>query len=269
MGLRVVVCVKPVPDPAQYAKVDIDPVRKTLVRTGIPTVLNPLDKHAIEAALQLRSAHGGIVRSISMAPPDVVATLREGLAMGVDEAYLLSDRAFAGSDTLATSNAICMGIRKAGKFDLVIAGTESADGGTAHVPSQIGEMLGVPHVTNVQRIRVLSEAVIAVERTIENGYAELEVDLPAVIAVNRKVNMPRPVSLAGVVTARGKPIHVWDAAHLSVDPKTVGLEGSPTQAGDIRTIDLQRKAQRLVGEPGEVAKEIVAVLKTAGFLTSS
>jgi electron transfer flavoprotein beta subunit len=154
MACNVIVCVKPVPDPKYYDKVTIDPVKKTITRAGIPILINPVDKSAIELGLQLREHYGGSVVVISMAPPNTGEILREVLAMGADEAYLLSDHAFGGADTLATSYALYHGVKKieAAKgysFDFVLCGSESADGATAQVSSQLGEWLGRPHLWNV------------------------------------------------------------------------------------------------------------------------
>jgi electron transfer flavoprotein beta subunit len=154
MPYSVAVCIKPVPDPKYYDKVTIDPVKKTISRTGVPIIMNQVDKNALELALQLKASSGGSVTALSMAPPNGEETLREALAMGADSAYLLSDPAFGGADTLATSYTLFRAIKKveaaAGRaFDFVLCGCESADGATAQVPSQLGEWLDAPHLWNV------------------------------------------------------------------------------------------------------------------------
>jgi electron transfer flavoprotein beta subunit len=145
---------KPVPDPGHYHRITINPATKLLERKGIPTIINPVDKNAIEAALQLKEQLGGKVVLVSMAPPDAGETLIEGLAMGADGAYLLSNRAFAGADTLATARVLAAGLKKIGGLDLVLTGSESADGGTNHIPSQLGELMGFAHLNHVTELNL-------------------------------------------------------------------------------------------------------------------
>lgn len=163
MSLNIVVCIKPVPDPQYYDKVSIDPVTKRITREGIPTIINPVDKNGIEAALQLKKSYGGKVTVITMAPPNATENIKEALAMGADEGVLLSDRAFGGADTLATSYTLAKGIEKLGEFDIVFCGTESADGATAQVSSQLGEWLKVPHLWNVFNIEPQNEKSLKVK----------------------------------------------------------------------------------------------------------
>jgi len=203
MALNIAVCMKPVPDPKYYDKIIIDPVHKTIVRSGIPTILNPVDKNALEAALQLKEKFGGKVAVISMAPPNVAENLREALAQGADEAYFLSDRAFAGADTLATSYTLAQGLKKIGvSFDLVFCGAESADGATAQVSSQLGEWLGVPHLWNVFYLEAKGEKEYYLKTKIENGYMEWEAQGPLVLDVSREINKPRYTSNMGIMKAK-------------------------------------------------------------------
>ncbi|NPV71494.1 MAG: electron transfer flavoprotein subunit beta/FixA family protein [Firmicutes bacterium] len=266
MGLSIVVCVKPVPDPSHYDRITIDPKTKLLVRQGIPTVINPGDKHAIEAALQIRDEIGGTVVSITMAPPEAAETLREVLAMGVDEAYLLSDRAFAGADTLATVRALAAGITKIGHFDLVLTGSESADGGTAHVPSQLGEVLGVGHLTNVREIKWAEDGTLLMKSKIENGFLEVEGRLPLVLGIARDMNTPRYATLMGIVAAQSKRLQVWQCGDLQVGAGCFGLAGSPTQPGELRVLEARREGKVLKEEPGQIAAEIIAIMRAAGVL---
>ncbi|KKM11366.1 hypothetical protein SY88_09015 [Clostridiales bacterium PH28_bin88] len=264
--MNIAVCVKPVPDPSAYDKITIDPATKLLVRKGIPMVINPVDKNAIEAALRLKETHGGSVVLVSMAPPDTREVLKEGLAMGADAVYLLSDRAFAGADTLATVRVLAAGLKKIGSFDLVFTGSESADGGTTHVPSQLGEMLGISHLTNLLSLTVEGDALM-LKTKIENGYMEFEGRLPMVLGVARDINTPRYTSLMGVVMAQNKPFTVWGLEDLELDPGTTGLAGSPTQPGDLHVPQIGRKAEMLEGEPADVAQKIMGILRVAGVLS--
>lgn len=265
MSLKIAVCVKPVPDSQFYDKITINPATKTWNRNGIPMVISDLDKHAIEAALALRDEHGGKVVMFSMAPENVKPTLMEALAMGVDEAVLLSDRAFAGADTLATSNTLAAGIRHTDDFDLVLLGNESDDGSTAQVASQLGEWLEMPHFMNVADIKY-DDNKITVERLFENRKIVYAVELPAVVAVNRKINKPRFANVMGMLKAKNKPFTVYGRNDIPVNPDFVGLKGSPTQPGDINAPDMKRKAQPINGSPNEIADKIIDEIKKAGII---
>lgn len=264
MSLNIAVCIKPVPDPDCYDKITIDPVRKTITRAGIPTIINPVDKNAVEAALQLREKHGGKVTVITMAPPNAEESLRELLAMGADEAVLLTDRAFAGADTLATSYALSAGLQKVGPFDLIFTGTETADGATSQVPAQLAEWLDVAHLWNVQEFE-LEGNTLNVKMGIENGYISYSVQMPALLAVKRSINKPRYTSVMGVMKAKKKPLTVFTAADLDVEQERLGLQGSPTKAGAVFTPSLARKGQQLTGETEEIVEQLVQVLRGAGL----
>ncbi|MDR1378947.1 MAG: electron transfer flavoprotein subunit beta/FixA family protein [Synergistaceae bacterium] len=272
MAYNVVVCVKPVPDPKHYDKVTIDPVKKTITRTGIPTLVNPVDKSAIELALQLRERYGGSVVVISMAPPNADEILREVLAMGADEAYLLSDRAFGGADTLATSYTLYHGIKKieAAKgfsFDFVLCGSESADGATAQVSSQLGEWLGSPHLWNVFELEGTSEEAFALKTKMENGYMEWVGYTPLVLGVAREIRKPRFTSIMGIMKAKNKPLTVWGRADLSEAEDTyLGLAGSPTQPGEIFSPDLKRSGELFTGTSEEIVGRVVTILRSNGVV---
>jgi len=273
MALNIAVCVKPVPDPKHYGKVAIDPVSKTIIRTGIPIVLNPIDKHALELALSLREKYGGDVVTISMAPPNAEEVLRETLAIGADSAYLLSDNAFGGADTLATSYTLCQALKKieaAGgySFDFVLCGSESADGATAQVPSQLGEWLGFPHLWNACAFDNMGDSkkgAFAVKTKIENGFMEWKAYPPLVIGVAREINKPRFTSVMGILKAKNKPLTVWDRADLNFADETyIGLKGSPTQPGEIFSMNLKRSGEAITGALDEIAARILMVLRSNG-----
>lgn len=264
MAFNIAVCIKPVPDPEQYDKIQIHPITKTLIRQGIPTILNPVDKNAIEEALKIKEKFGGKVSLFSMAPPDAVETLKQGLAMGADEAYLLCDRAFAGADTLATSYTLSKGIQKAGKYDLVFLGNESADGATSQVPAQLGEWLGFAHVDNIEFFEMEDETSAVVRMKIETGYIEYKVQLPAVFSVRREINMPRYISLKNIIKAKNKKIEVWSSEELDIDKSKIGLNGSPTKAGDIYIPNISRKGEEITGTPEEIVEELLKRLRAAG-----
>ncbi|MFZ5634001.1 MAG: electron transfer flavoprotein subunit beta/FixA family protein [Bacillota bacterium] len=264
--LRTVVCIKPVPSPDHYHQVGIDPATKTLIRQGIPTVINPLDKNALEAALQIRERCGGEVLVVSMAPPAAGENLREALAMGADGAYLLSDRSFAGSDTLATSMVLASAVKKLGPVDLVLTGNESADGGTAQVSAQLGEWLDCPHLMHACGLEVVDGGeFIRVDTARENCRVVYQVKLPAVVSVVRTINRPRFTSLMGVIQARTKPLTCWTCDDLPVDKNFLGLEGSPTRAGDIYQPDLSRRCELVQGSTEEIAGALIRKLRAAGL----
>lgn len=264
--MNIAVCVKPVPDPGSYNKITINPETKLLERKGIPMVINPVDKNAVEAALQIKEQHGGRAVLVSMAPPDAGETLKEALAMGVDEAYLLSDRAFAGADTLATARVLAAALKKIGKLDLVLTGAESADSGTSHIPSQLGELMGCLHLNFVSEINLAGSS-LKIKTKIENGFVEYEGSLPMVLGVTRDINTPRYTSLMGVVTAQKKPFTTWTLADLGLKPENTGLAGSPTQPGELHVPQHGRKVEMIEGEPEVIAEKIAAILRTAGVLT--
>lgn len=263
--MNIIVCVKPVPDPEKYNLLQLDPKTKRLVREGIPQVVNPSDKNAVELALQLKEKHGGKVTIVSMAPPFATEKLKECLAMGADEAYLLSDREFGGADTYSTSYTIMKGIEKAGlEYDLILAGNESADGATSHVPSQLGEWLDLPHVSNVSNVEVVGDKAVKLSKKIENGVVNYEVELPAVLAVERNSNTPRLVSAMGIIKAGKKPIEIYGKADIpDIDDSKLGLPGSPTQPGELFVPDLKRNATPIEGDVDEIAGQIVALIKKA------
>ena len=263
-ALDIIVCIKPVPDPHHWTKITLDPVTKTLRREGIPSVINPLDKHALEEALRIKEKHGGHVTVVSMAPPTVIDNLREAIALGADEAVLLSDRSFAGADTLATSYVLAAGIKKLGKFDLVLCGDQSLDGSTGQVGPEVAEFLGVPHVTRVKKIDFTDRGFIRVESAIENGYISMEVQTPAVLTVVREINTPRHIPLTRISEAMRREIKIWTIKDLDVDRKMVGLSGSPTQVADVFMPEMKRRGEILDGEPETDVKLLVEKLRQLG-----
>jgi len=265
LALNMVVCVKPVPDPAHYNKIQINPEDKTLVRQGVPTVINPLDKHGIEAALQLKEEAGGKVCLVSVAPIDCQEALRGALAMGVDEAYLLSDRAFAGGDSLATARVLAAGIRKLGDVDLIIAGAESSDSGTGHVPSQVGELLGIAHVSNVREFQSMGDGAFLLKKKTDRGILKIRGSYPVVIAVDKQINQPRYANMMGILKAGAKEIRVWGVRDLGLKESSVGIAGSPTQPGNTYEEKHGRFSQSISGEPAQIARQLLDIIKASGF----
>lgn len=213
----------------------VDPRTHTLVREGVPSITNPLDLHAIEAALQIRERLGGKVLAISMGPPQAVESLKEAVSMGVDDVVLLSDRRFAGADTLATSYSLAKAIEKLSPFDLVICGSHSQDAETGHVGPQVAFFLSIPHITHVAQVASVSEEMIRVHRAVEDGYDVLEARLPCLITVVREIGTPRVPSVRGLLRARKLSVPVWSADDVGAREDMIGLRGSPTQVTEVFT----------------------------------
>lgn len=269
MGINIAVCIKSVPDPNDYDKITIDMTTKTITRAGIQAIVNPADKSALEAALQVKEKYGGKVVVFCMAPPEAKRELYEAMAMGADEAVLLTDRAFAGADTLATSYTLAQAIKQTGEFELVFTGTESADGATAQVPAQLAEWLGMAHLWNVREFAFDSEREIRASIKLDNAVGEYVIQLPALLAVAREANKPRYTNAMGVMKARKKPLTVLTKTELKADEHRLGQQGSPTWPGDIAIPSMERKGRRLAGTPEEIAVQLVAELRAAGIRLGS
>ena len=265
--LGIVVCIKQVLHSDYYSKARIDPITKTLKREEYPAIMNPLDKHALEAALQIKDEQGGRVTVISMGPPQTEEALREALAMSADDAALLCDRAFAGADTLATSFALAAGIRTIHRVDLILCGNETSDSGTGQVGPQLAVFMDIPAITYVRKIELFEDFTIRVKRTIESGYLVMETQLPALLAVVKEVNTPRYPSLVGIADAAKKPIRRLTAKDLNLNAAQVGVKGSPTETEEIFTPELKkRQGEILEGSPEEVSKQLVLKLRERGVI---
>lgn len=255
--MDIIVCVKQVPDTNE---VKIDPKTGTLIRDGVPSIINPEDKTALEAALQLKEQFGGKVTVLSMGPKQAEDALREALAMGADETILVSDRAFAGADTLATSYTLAKAIEKVGRFDLIFCGRQAIDGDTAQVGPEIAEQLGVPQITYVKEIVCKGDR-LEVKRALEDGYAVVDTPMPALLTVVSELNEPRYPSVKGIVDAFKKEIKVWTVNELPVERERLGLEGSPTQVVKTFSPTRQRAGEVLQGNASEVVVSLVDRLK--------
>jgi electron transfer flavoprotein beta subunit len=227
--VNIVVCIKQVPDSAE---VRINPETNTLMREGVPSMINPYDLHAIEAALQLKEKVGGKVTTITMGPPQAEEALREALSMGVDDVRLISDRAFAGSDTWATAYTLHKAVQKTG-FDLILCGKQAIDGDTAQVGPEMAEFLDIPHVAYVKKIEQAMNGSLIVHRMMDDGHDVVEVPLPALLTVVKEINEPRLPSLKGKMAAKKAVIAKMDLHALGAEEDNVGLKGSPTQVKNI------------------------------------
>ena len=257
--MKIIVCVKQVPDTTE---IRINPETGTLIRDGVPSILNPDDANALEEALKVKDSYPDTkVTVITMGPPQAKDMLRECIAMGADDAVLLSDRALGGSDTWATSNAIAAGIRKIGQFDMIFAGRQAIDGDTAQVGPQIAEKLSLPQVTYVKEFSV-KDGFAYVSRALEDGYEKLKVKLPCVLTAIKELNEPRYMSVPGILKACESDIKVWSAEDIGVDLTTVGLKASPTKVFKSFTPKPKGAGVTLEGDtPKEKAEALVASLK--------
>lgn len=244
--MEIVVCIKQVPDTTE---IKINPVTGTLIRDGVPSIMNPDDKGGLEMALQLKDQHGAHVTVITMGPPQADLVLREALAMGADDAILLTDRKFAGADTLATSNALAGALRNM-KWDLIITGRQAIDGDTAQVGPQMAEHLGIAQISYVADLKVKSDKEYLVKKETEEGYQMLEVTAPCLLTVLATANKSRYMNVGGIVDAYSKDVQIWTADKISVDEEKLGLKGSPT-----KVLKAFAKGMKQAGQVYEVETE--------------
>ena len=257
--MNIVVCVKQVPDTTD---VRIDPKTNTLIREGVPSILNPFDEFAIEEGLRVREKCGGKVTVLTMGPPQAEEVLRISLSMGADEVALLSDRAFAASDTLATSYTLSKGIEKVGDVDLVITGKQAIDGDTAQVGPGIATRLGFSQLTYVSKIKGIDsvKGKIIVERLLDGGRERVEGKLPALLTVVKDINKPRQPSILKMKNARNTQIPIWNADDLNIDPERIGQNGSPTWVEKIFSPEQRTGGEKIEGDTDEVAMRITELL---------
>lgn len=239
----------------------MDPKTNTIIRDGRQSVANPFDTAALEAALALKDELGGRVSVLSMGISDTCRLLRDAIARGADDALLLSDRAFAGADTLATSYALSMGLDELGDADLVLCGKMAVDGDTAQIGPELGGILGVPCVTGVSEVLEASDHRVVVRHDTDEGTEVVELPLPAVLTVTKDIAMLRMPSIAGVRAAAGAEVRVLDAATLGADPACCGLAGSPTQVVRSFVPERSHEAATIAGTPAEQAAALLEVFE--------
>ena len=255
--MKIVVCIKQVPDTTE---IKLDPVTGTLIRKGVPSIMNPDDKCGLEMALQLKDKFNAHVTVITMGPAQADIILREALAMGVNHAILLSDRKFAGADTLATSNALAGALRKM-DFDLVITGRQAIDGDTAQVGPQIAEHLDLPQVSYLEGIEFDGEKTFTMRRATEEGYQILEVEAPCVVTVLSSGSKPRYMNVNGIVNAYKKEVEKWGFDNIDVEESKLGLKGSPTKVNKSYTKAVKQPGEVFEGSEAEAVEVIVNKLK--------
>lgn len=263
--MKVAVCIKQVPDTTE---IRIDPVKKTLIRTGVPSIMNPFDVNAVEAALKLKDQYGGEVTVISMGPPQAKVILREALAMGADHAYLVTDRAFGGSDTYATSYILSQALKKFGPFDVVLGGKQAIDGDTGQTAPSIAEHLGVARLTYVLDMKVEGDKMIA-SRQVGEGSQIIEAKLPVLCTVTKDTNTPRYPTLRRKLQSLRCEIPDVTLADMpeGFDTSKIGLNGSPTRVKYTFTPERSNRCEKLAGNTAaELAQNLIAKLTAAKAL---
>lgn len=259
--MNIVVCLKQVPD---TTVVKIDPKTGTLIRDGVPSIINPEDKHALEAALQLKDNYGAHVTVISMGPPQAKNALREALCMGADKAILLTDRAFGGADTLATSKTIAAAIKNL-DYDIIFGGRQAIDGDTAQVGPEIAEHLNIPQVTYVQGVEVTENGLI-VNRALEDGYELIKVQTPVLLTAIEELNHPRYMNVQYIFDTVEKEVKVMTSADIDLESDELGLKGSPTKVKKSMTKET-KGAGEMVKEPAkEAALYVLGKLKEKHYI---
>jgi len=261
--MKIVVLVKQVPD---TTNVKIDPKTGTMIREGVPSIVNPYDKHALEEALRLKERFGGEVVVISMGPPQAIRALEECRAMGADKCYLLSDRRFAGADTLATAYSLGKAVEKvAPDFDLILCGQQAIDGDTGHVGPQLAEYLSIPQVTYVRSLTVEKGRAIA-EREIEGGYMEVEVPIPALFTVTKNLNKPRYPTVRGIFEATAEEYPVLTADDVGAEQERIGLKGSPTRVKKIFAPEIKPRGVMIEGDVEEQVEQLIKILSNLNLV---
>jgi len=259
--MRIIVPIKQVPE---TNAVRMDEETGTMIRDAVEAIVNPLDLYAIEMALRLREAHGGEIVAISMGPPNAIKALREAIAMGCDQAALISDKAFAGSDTWATSYVLAAAIRKLGRFDLILCGERATDGDTGQVGPGIASFLDLPAATYVGAIEQIDREQCRLRRLVEEGYETLELGLPAVLTVVKEIADPRLPTLRGKLRAKEIKVPTWGPDDLDVEDGHLGLSGSPTRVVKIFRPKLARECEKVIAMDEQAVAQ--ANDKLLGFL---
>lgn len=259
--MNIVVCLKQVPD---TTAVKIDPKTGTLIRDGVPSIINPEDKHALEAALTIKDNVGGKVTVISMGPPQAKDALREALCMGADEAILVTDRAFAGADTLATSKTLACALKNL-EYDIVFAGRQAIDGDTAQVGPEIVEHLNIPQVTYVQDVKVEEDGLL-INRALEDGYELIKVQTPVLLTAIKELNEPRYMNVRYIFDTANKEIQLWSADNIEISKDELGLKGSPTKVKKTMTKETKGAGELINEAPQEAVKYVLGKLKEKHYI---
>jgi electron transfer flavoprotein beta subunit len=261
--VKIIICIKQVPNTTEVL---IDPNTGLLNREGIDATINPFDLYAIEEGIRLKERHGAEVSVISMGPPQAETALRDALALGCDDAFLLTDKTFAGADTLATAYTLACAIRQMAPFDLIICGLKTTDGDTAQVGPGLAEELNIPHVSYVRKINALDNKLITVERSLDDWYEDVVAPLPCLLTVTKEINVPRLPSFRRKMLARKTPITTWTADDIHGEKDRFGLEGSPTRVIRVFPPSPRLGGEKLEGSPSDQAEMLVQKLREKGIV---
>ncbi|MCK5580796.1 MAG: electron transfer flavoprotein subunit beta/FixA family protein [Candidatus Omnitrophica bacterium] len=256
--MNIVVCIKQVPDTTD---VKIDPETNTLIREGVKSMINPFDMYAIEEGVRLKEKFEGKVTVITMGPPQATEALREAISLGCDEGILVSDRAFAGSDTLATSYTLAMAMKKLDDVDIIICGKQASDGDTAQVGPGIATHLDIPQITYVKKIEKIENKTLIAERMTEEGFEIVQTRMPCLITVVKEINEPRIPSLKGKMKAKKAEFPIWKALDMELEEERLGLSGSPTQVSKIFSPPQKQKGEIFEGNPTDCVEKLVELVK--------
>ncbi len=258
--MNIIVCLKQVPGTTE---VKIDPDTNTLIRQGIQNIVNPFDTYALEEGIRLKERYGGKVTALTMGPPQAEEMLREAISTGADEAVLLSDSAFAGADTLATSYTLAQAISRIQDYDLIICGRQTIDGDTGQVGPELAEMLGIPFVAYVSKVEEIENGNMRVQRMVEDGHEVVEMPLPGVITVVKEINVPRLPSLRGLAKAKSAEVPAWTATDLGIDTNMVGLPGSATRVIKVFFPQRAHRSEILQGNLEDQVQSLIDKLREA------
>ena len=257
--MNIIVLVKQVPDTTE---IKLDPKTGNLIREGIDSIMNPDDRHALEAAVSLKESFGGSVTAVSMGPPQAIDVVTEAMGMGADRGILLSDRAFAGADTWATSLTLGRAMERIGDYDLIICGRQAIDGDTAQIGPQVADHLNIPHVSYVFGIDEITKERLVVRRRLEDGFERIETPMPALLTVIGELNVPRYAVVGRLIAACGEKasIDVWNAADIGCKTNEIGLEGSLTHVIKTFAPKFKRQGEMLEGAAGESISALLGKL---------
>ena len=256
--MNIIVCIKQVPDAKD---VRLDPKTNTLSREGVQSIMNPYDQHAVEEAVRIKESCGGEVTVLTMGPPQAEAVLRQDISCGADHGVLVSDRAFTGADTWATSYTLAKAIAAVGIFELILCGKQAIDGDTAQVGPGLAMRLDMPYVTCVQKVRQAGETDMVVERMMDDGFDVIKVRYPVLLTVVKDINVPRVPSLKGTMKAKKAVIKNLTAADIDADPALIGLPGSPTKVVKVFPPESRGERCMLTGTIDEQVEQLVGKLR--------
>jgi electron transfer flavoprotein beta subunit len=232
-----------------------------MAREGVQSIMNPFDRHAVEEGVRLKEQYGGTVTVVSMGPPQAEAVLREAVSCGADEAVLVSDRAFAGADTWATTYTLSKAIEKNGPFDLIICGKQAIDGDTAQVGPGLARRLQIPYVSYVRKVTGFADNILSLHRLMDDGYDEVEMPLPGLLTVVKEINEPRVPSLKGKMKAKSLMIKTLNAEDIGAEPESIGLPGSTTQVVKVFAPEFKGERSMLEGTVDEQVEQLVNKLE--------